>query len=260
MKTNLQACVLMAACAAAAIPAAAQNVYRCGDSYSQKPCAGGAVVPTDDARSAAQRAQTREAAQRDGKTADAMEKARLKDEAKATQAYIPEPMLEPAVEEKKPDPAVKPKKPQYFTAAAPRKPGEADRRKRRKRRTTQRPRPRRSRPAPSLCSGRRRLRLRGQAPVLLPKCLAVFHVLRVDGDARYRANLHALRLVEVPHAFGTTRGVDLVDLLAQVDRLVGTFGLADIAVDALVGDHQSHAGAPRAGSLLRIVLALSAAS
>jgi hypothetical protein len=106
-------------------PAAAQNVYRCGDSYSQKPCPGGALVPTDDARSAAQKAQTREAAQRDGKTADAMEKARLKEEAKPAQAYMTPPMGEPAAEEKKTDVAVKPKKPQYFTAAAARKPGEA---------------------------------------------------------------------------------------------------------------------------------------
>ena len=81
-------------------------------------------MPTDDARSAAQSAQTREAAQRDGKVADAMEKARLKEEAKPAQAYVAPPMGEPAYQEKKPDAAVKPKKPQYFTAAAPRKPGE----------------------------------------------------------------------------------------------------------------------------------------
>jgi hypothetical protein len=132
MNPNLPAFVLMAACATATMPAAAQSVYRCGDSYSQKPCPGGAPVPTDDPRSAAQRAQTREAAQRDGKTADAMEKARLKEEAKAAQAYIPAPMLEPAVDETKPDPAVKPKKQQYFTAAAPRKPGEAAPKKKKK--------------------------------------------------------------------------------------------------------------------------------
>jgi hypothetical protein len=53
--------------AASVAPVAAQNVYRCGDSYSQTPCAGGAVVNTDDPRSASQRAQTSEAAQRDAK-------------------------------------------------------------------------------------------------------------------------------------------------------------------------------------------------
>ena len=133
MNRNLPAFVLLAACAAAAMaPTAAQNVYRCGDSYSQKPCPGGAVVPTDDARSEGQRTQTREAAQRDGKAADAMQKARLKEEAKPAPGYIPPPKIEPAAEEKKPQPMAKPKKPQYFTAVAPRKPGEAAPRKKSK--------------------------------------------------------------------------------------------------------------------------------
>ena len=106
-------------------PAAAQDVYRCGDSYSQKPCPGGALVPTDDARSDAQRAAAREAAQRTGKAADAMEKARLKDEARPVQSYLPPPKIETASEEKKPGAYLKPKKPQFFTAATPKKPGEA---------------------------------------------------------------------------------------------------------------------------------------
>jgi hypothetical protein len=126
MNKNLPAFIFAAACALGAMhPAAAQGVYRCGDSYSQKPCPGGTLVPADDARSDSQRKQTRDAAQRDGKAADAMEKARLKEEAKPVQAYLPPPPSEPAAEEKKPGAAVKPKKPQYFTAAAPRKPGEA---------------------------------------------------------------------------------------------------------------------------------------
>jgi hypothetical protein len=126
MNRNLPAVIFTAACAlGAAHSAAAQGVYRCGDSYSQKPCPGGALVQTDDARSESQRSQTREAAQRDGKVADAMEKARLKEEAKPAQAYVAPAMGEPAFEERKPDAVVKPKKPQYFTAAAPRKADEA---------------------------------------------------------------------------------------------------------------------------------------
>ena len=126
MNKNLPAFIFTAACALVAMqPAAAQNVYRCGDSYSQEPCAGGALVQTDDARSDVQRAAAREAAKRDGKSADAMERARLREEARPAQAYLPSPASEPALQEKKPDPAAKPKKPQYFTAAAPRKPGEA---------------------------------------------------------------------------------------------------------------------------------------
>ncbi|NPC57656.1 hypothetical protein [Caenimonas soli] len=99
------------------VPAAAQNIYRCGDSYSQQPCPGGTVVEAQDERSAAQRSQTTLAAQRDAKTADAMEKARLKEEAKPVQAYIP-----PAKDEAA---AGKLKKLAHFKAAAPKKPGAA---------------------------------------------------------------------------------------------------------------------------------------
>ena len=79
MYKNPFLCLLAAACVA---PAAAQNIYRCGDSYSQRPCPGGTVVEAEDERSAGQRSQTSQAAQRDARMADAMEKARLKEEAK----------------------------------------------------------------------------------------------------------------------------------------------------------------------------------
>jgi len=97
-------------------PATAQDIYRCGDSYSQQPCPGGAVVQAQDERSAGQRSQTHLAAQRDAKVADAMEKARLKEEAKPAQAYIP-----PAKEEAA---ARKLKKPDQFKAVAAKKPGD----------------------------------------------------------------------------------------------------------------------------------------
>lgn len=63
--------------------ASAQTVYRCGDSYSQKPCAGGRAVDVEDPRSPTQREQARTAAQRDARTAQAMERDRLKAEAAA---------------------------------------------------------------------------------------------------------------------------------------------------------------------------------
>ena len=113
MYKNLSLAVLLAAWLA---PLAAQNVYRCGDSYSQQPCPGGTIIEAQDERSAGQRAQTSQAAQRDAKTADAMEKARLKEEAKPAQAYIPPAKKEAA--------AGKLKKPGHFTAAAPKKPGD----------------------------------------------------------------------------------------------------------------------------------------
>jgi hypothetical protein len=54
-----------------------------------------------------------------------MEKARLKEEAKATPGYIPAAKVEAPAPEKKPEQLAKPKKPEYFTATAPRKPGGA---------------------------------------------------------------------------------------------------------------------------------------
>jgi len=38
------------------------------------------------------------------------------------------------------------------------------------------------------------------------------------------------------NAFGTASRVDFVNFLALVNRLVGTFGFAHIAIDALVCD------------------------
>jgi hypothetical protein len=114
-------------------PAAAQAIYRCGDSYSQQACAGGARVQAEDPRTAGQRSQTTLAVERDAKAADAMEKARLKEEDKPVQAYIP-----PAkVQDGSPDDAsmAKPaagKKPDRFAAVAPKKPGQAKARKKKK--------------------------------------------------------------------------------------------------------------------------------
>jgi hypothetical protein len=46
------------------------------------------------------------------------------------------------------------------------------------------------------------------------------------------------------HAFGAFRRLDHINLGAHGDGGVGAFGLADIAVDALVGDDQSHCTIP----------------
>ena len=59
-------------------------------------------------------------------------------------------------------------------------------------------------------------------------------------DALHRADLPALRRVEVPDALGAAFGVDHVDLGAHRDRAVRALGLADVAVDALIGDDQGH--------------------
>lgn len=61
--------------------AQSQNVYRCGNTYSQKPCADAVVVDVGDPRSAVQKAQADAETRREFTAANAMEKARLKEEA-----------------------------------------------------------------------------------------------------------------------------------------------------------------------------------
>jgi hypothetical protein len=132
MRRNMTIAVLCLAAGGWIAPAAAQAVYRCGNSYSQQPCPGGTLVPADDARSAAQRSQTGLAAERDAKAADAMEKARLKEEAKPAQVVMPPAKLEESPqEERKTVVEGKPKKPAYFTAVA-RKPGDTPVKKKKK--------------------------------------------------------------------------------------------------------------------------------
>jgi Domain of unknown function (DUF4124) len=83
--------------------------------------------------------------------------------------------------------------------------------------------------------------LRSRQPVKLGEQLRRgLDARRVDGDAGHGADLHALRLIEVAHALGAAGGVDHVNVVTHRDGLVGALGLADIAIDALVGDPQRH--------------------
>src|ERR1700757_1844405 len=73
-----------------------------------------------------------------------------------------------------------------------------------------------------------------------PKLRLRLDVVRIDRDAVDRADLHALRLIEVADALGALAGIYHVDLQALRDRAVRALRLADVAVDAFVGDHQGH--------------------
>ena len=90
--------------------ASAQTIYRCGNTYSEQPCPAGTTVqaarPADSAEVAASRKET----ELQMKVADAMEKARLTEEAKPVAAYIPKEQVEQAA---------KPHKIEVFTARAP---------------------------------------------------------------------------------------------------------------------------------------------
>jgi apolipoprotein N-acyltransferase len=132
------AAALLAVCLHGA--AAAQQVYRCGNQYSQQPCPGGKEVEVADPRSNSEAKRADAETARQAKAADAMEKTRLQQEAKAPAAVIlperaPAAKAKPAqtAEGKEKDTGKekgkaqgnKPKKPDYFTAVSPKKPGDA---------------------------------------------------------------------------------------------------------------------------------------
>ncbi len=81
MKLNTQVAIFYVALCALSTGTTAQNVYKCGNAYSQKPCADGVVVDVQDSRSAAQKAESDALIKRDSAAANAMEKTRLKEEA-----------------------------------------------------------------------------------------------------------------------------------------------------------------------------------
>ena len=102
-----------------ALPAAAQGIYRCGNSYSHQPCPNGSEVQAPPAPSAEEQARSREGARQDAKTANAMEKARLKEEDKPVPVYIPPAKSEAGPEPETPTVTKLKKKSPYFTAVAP---------------------------------------------------------------------------------------------------------------------------------------------
>src|SRR5690349_6660309 len=86
---------------------------------------------------------------------------------------------------------------------------------------------------------RRRFR-RHEARVLELELRARLHHVGIHDDAVDRTHFLALRRLEVPDALRAFRRMDLVDFRSLRDRLVGALGLADVAVDALVGDEKGH--------------------
>jgi hypothetical protein len=113
--------------AVAALAASGQSVWRCGNSYSSKPCAGGAEVDVTDHKSAADAAQARKVVAEEERRAEAMEKARMAQEKNAPRVIVIGAREAPIAEHDKPVAAKgKPKKkkagarePDTFTASAP---------------------------------------------------------------------------------------------------------------------------------------------
>ena len=81
MKLATMSTLLLCCCATAAV-SAAEPVYRCGNSYSQAPCAADArVVDTDDSRTEAQRAEARRVDVDERRRGDTLERDRRRQEA-----------------------------------------------------------------------------------------------------------------------------------------------------------------------------------
>jgi hypothetical protein len=73
---------------------------------------------------------------------------------------------------------------------------------------------------------------------LLHQLIFRFHMSGIPDDAVDRADTDTGRFLIVTDALGAATGVDLVDLLAKRDGLVGALGIAHVTVNALVGDEQ----------------------
>lgn len=71
------------------VAASGQTVYRCGNLYSDAPCAGASTLSLDDSRSAAQKAQTDAATVQTRTLAQQMERERLVIEKSAISARPP---------------------------------------------------------------------------------------------------------------------------------------------------------------------------
>ena len=127
MKTRLRLFAVMVLLAGAlpGMPVLAQTVYRCGNVYSQTPCAGGVALDASDTRTPAQKAQADAAATQAAKSADKLEKDRIALE-RAHPRKPPQKLTKPsqtAKDGKSEDAAKnssgkKKKEPEYFTAAA----------------------------------------------------------------------------------------------------------------------------------------------
>src|SRR5690606_31728393 len=87
----------------------------------------------------------------------------------------------------------------------------------------------------------------GDDQVLLHQFVLALDIVGVERDAVHRADLLALGFVVVADAFGAEVGVDDVDFLALGNGAVRALGLANVAVDAVIGDYQGHPASSSCG-------------
>src|SRR5690606_22280075 len=80
----------------------------------------------------------------------------------------------------------------------------------------------------------------GQAVVLRHQLVVGFNVRRIQRNAVHGTDLLALGFVVVADTLGALVGINDIDLGARGNGLVRALRLADIAIDAVVGNHQRH--------------------
>ena len=96
----------------------AQKIYKCGASYSQIPCPDGVAMDASDARTNAQKSEADKSTKNQAKQAQALEKERLTDEARARAADQAQVKAQGKgkLADKEPVTKKKSKEPDFFTA------------------------------------------------------------------------------------------------------------------------------------------------
>jgi hypothetical protein len=85
--------------------------------------------------------------------------------------------------------------------------------------------------------GRSRLgRSLGEFQIFFVQHVFALDHFRMGNDAFDRTHFDALRLIEMTDAFGAKFGINFVKLDALINCLVRAFRLANVAIDALIGD------------------------
>ena len=80
----------------------------------------------------------------------------------------------------------------------------------------------------------------GKEQILFTQHFLAFDHVGMWNDALDGTHFDALRLIKMTNAFGAKFCVDFVKLYALIDCIVWTFRLANVAVDALIGNQQGH--------------------
>lgn len=83
-----------------------------------------------------------------------------------------------------------------------------------------------------------------KSPVFRPQRFLRFHVRGIYRYAAHRANLNALWFTKVPYTLRAFAGLNDIVVAPHRYGLVRALRLANITVDAFIGDHECHGDTP----------------